>query len=260
MNVKMIVCDLDGTLLRTDKTVSDFTLEALEKCRQQGIIFAVATARSISGARLFTNYMTPDALVYNGGAGATVGGNRIFENPMPRDLVSALINSLLSVGSLNFSTENDEGYFYHGTRAQYADYLEGLGLKVAEIDPNGYIPPKHKLTAVIGQDKVPQILTDHPELAALTYSDTGQVRFALKNATKWHGVLAVAKHFSVNTAQIAAFGDDYNDIDMLQNCGMGIAMGNAIDDVKSVSDYICETNDDDGVAKWLTKNILGGIK
>jgi hydroxymethylpyrimidine pyrophosphatase-like HAD family hydrolase len=53
-----------------------------------------------------------------------------------------------------------------------------------------------------------------------------------------------------------AFGDDYNDIEMLQRCGTGIAMENGIDEIKKISDYICGSNNKDGVARWIEKNIL----
>ena len=53
-----------------------------------------------------------------------------------------------------------------------------------------------------------------------------------------------------------AFGDDYNDIEMLRDCGIGVAVANAIPEVKTAADYICDTNDNDGVAKWLEERVL----
>jgi len=57
-------------------------------------------------------------------------------------------------------------------------------------------------------------------------------------------------------SEITAFGDDLNDIDMLEFSGISVAMVNALDNVKAVADYICDTNDNDGVAKWLEENLL----
>ena len=76
--------------------------------------------------------------------------------------------------------------------------------------------------------------------------------FMHSEANKWEGLNA---HFGISTAGILAFGDDYNDIEMLKNAGIGVAVGNAIDEVKAVADYICDTNDNDGVAKWVEENI-----
>ena len=56
--------------------------------------------------------------------------------------------------------------------------------------------------------------------------------------------------------EVVAFGDDKNDIDMLKLCGIGVAAGNAISDVKNIADHITLTNDEDGIAVYLEKNLL----
>jgi hydroxymethylpyrimidine pyrophosphatase-like HAD family hydrolase len=77
-----------------------------------------------------------------------------------------------------------------------------------------------------------------------------------KNATKWNAIRLLAEKWSIDLSKIAAFGDDYNDIEMLQNCGVGVAVTNALDEVKAVANYICGSNDEDGVARWLEENVL----
>ncbi|MDR0963765.1 MAG: HAD family hydrolase, partial [Clostridium sp.] len=75
------------------------------------------------------------------------------------------------------------------------------------------------------------------------------------SATKWNAIRLLAKEWSIDLSEIAAFGDDYNDIEMLKNCGVGVAVANALDEVKAVANYICDSNDEDGVARWLESNI-----
>jgi len=77
-----------------------------------------------------------------------------------------------------------------------------------------------------------------------------------KQATKTNGIRLLAEQYEISLEQIIAFGDDYNDIDMLQSCGKGIAVSNALVEVKNIADEICNSNDQDGVAKWLDENIL----
>lgn len=72
-----------------------------------------------------------------------------------------------------------------------------------------------------------------------------------KHATKINGIKMLAEYFGISLEQIVAFGDDYNDIDMLQTCGIGVAVSNALEEVKNVADEICDSNDRDGVAVWL---------
>lgn len=68
MDIKMIVCDLDRTLSQTDKSISDYTLEVLEKCRKRGILLGFAADRTENDTKPFINMVKPDILVLNGGA------------------------------------------------------------------------------------------------------------------------------------------------------------------------------------------------
>ena len=67
---------------------------------------------------------------------------------------------------------------------------------------------------------------------------------------------AVAARFGIALADVIAFGDDHNDVEMLRACGMGVAVANAIDEAKAAADFICHTNDNDGPANWIEKNLL----
>ena len=90
----------------------------------------------------------------------------------------------------------------------------------------------------------------------LQYKGENFYRFANPNAVKWSAIKAVSDFYNIDTNMLVAFGDDMNDLEMLKNCGIGVAVENALDEVKDVTDYICETNNDDGVARWLEKYIL----
>jgi hydroxymethylpyrimidine pyrophosphatase-like HAD family hydrolase len=73
---------------------------------------------------------------------------------------------------------------------------------------------------------------------------------------KINGVLQIAREFNISKNEIIAFGDYTNDKEILLSCGLSVAMGNAIEDIKISTDYICDINDNDGIAKWLDENIL----
>ena len=104
-------------------------------------------------------------------------------------------------------------------------------------------------------DLVERIAAKYPMCDMLRYTGEDLYRFANRNAVKWNAVKAVAEHYCIDTEMIVTFGDDINDIEMVDNCGIGIAMGNAIDKVKAVANYVCDTNYNDGVAKWLEDNV-----
>lgn len=101
------------------------------------------------------------------------------------------------------------------------------------------------------------IKSNLPKELYLNVSRDGLAMMMHKGATKINGILAIAKEFNILKNEIIAFGDDVNDKEMLQNCGLGIAMDNAIDEIKGIADCICESNDNDGVAKYLEDRVLG---
>jgi len=96
---------------------------------------------------------------------------------------------------------------------------------------------------------VQQIATNYPMLDTLRYTGEDLYRFAHKGATKWNALKAIAVFYGINTCHFAAFGDDVIDLEMLENCGIGVAVPNAVDTVKAAAGYICDSNDNDGVAK-----------
>ena len=70
-------------------------------------------------------------------------------------------------------------------------------------------------------------------------------------ASKWTAISNLANKMNIKTENIIAFGDDTNDIEMINNAGIGVAMGNAEEQLKSIADFITDTNQNDGVAKFL---------
>ena len=77
-----------------------------------------------------------------------------------------------------------------------------------------------------------------------------------KDATKANAVAALARYWIIAQSEIVAFGDDLNDIDLLIYAGVGVAVANALDEVRAIAKYICDANENDGVAKWLEENVL----
>lgn len=77
-----------------------------------------------------------------------------------------------------------------------------------------------------------------------------------KSASKYRAIEFLAEQYHVDIDDIVAFGDDYNDMEMIERCGNGIAVDNALEIVKGVADQVCESNQNDGVARWIERNLL----
>ena len=252
-NIKLIVTDLDNTLLRCDKTISDYTVEVFRRVRMCGVLLAFATARDY---RFVTEHIsplfaiTPDVIISDNGALARFNGKDLYKRLIPTKTANALLPQFKLVRCI--STEND--YYLSG---EYSKDHWSIGKKSTIITDfqNGVENDVLYLDGNIG--KIATVITEeYPEIRAVTYSDISLVTIVHREATKLNALNAVERALNITTSKLAAFGDDYSDIEMLSHCGHSIAMSNAIDGVKAVADYVCGDCDNDGVAHWIEENLL----
>ena len=253
MEIKMIAVDLDGTLFRDDKTVSDRTVATLKKCREKGIKVVYATARG-QGADALVSRDVFDGFVRMNGAVAYAEDTLIH-----RKLISTTTAKkfLLTADSarIQIAVEID-GWSYSNF-----DFPQEWGTIFTNsyeiIDFSTLDAEIEKIWAMPRSESEIDILKSHlPQgLYLITTRDDYFTMVLHEEAKKSNAIEALAKHWNICTSQIVAFGDDVNDLDMLKHCGIGVAMGNAVDEVKNVADYICDTNENDGIAKWLEERI-----
>ena len=254
MNIKMIVTDLDGTLLRSDKTVSNYTKSVLSKCRQAGIKIVYATGRggsasSVAPAELF------DGKISMNGAIAIVGDKMIYNPLIPYQLAKPVLNACDKRG-LKTSSEAVNGNHYSNfdVCAEWPS-LTGTYFEITDFTQHNI--DAAKLYAVVNtSEDVTYIKENLPPQLYLTVSRDGLAQVMHKDATKSKAIAQLAKFWDINSSQIAAFGDDLNDLDMLTYAGYGVAMANAVDEVKEACNFECACNDKDGLAKWLEGNVL----
>jgi len=255
MSIKMIVTDLDQTLLRTDKTISDYTIEILRTCQQQGIIVSFATARSETDCKQYISKISPDAIISNRGALVRAGNNVISSTTIDTKTTNNLLSSCLknpNVGYIYVYTE--KGYFMNlpadkhdpswGTynKDMYTNFSQGLSCD------------SYKITIEVFDDTAAYtIAANFPMLSVVKFSGEPWFSFANISVNKIEGVKTLAAHFNIDLNDVVSFGDDFSDIEMIRECGIGVAVGNAINEVKNAAKYICDTNDCDGVAKWIQK-------
>lgn len=258
-NIDVIFTDLDKTLLLDNKTISDYTVEILTKCIQRKIMVIFATARSEKSCERFLAKFIPTAIISNGGALARKNDEVIYRAMLPKETANKLINICSKTPSVGYITvDTEDGYYVNHpidkNDSSWMDYLHGIQYDFANCVFDRDI---YKLSAEISNSHdAYKIAGLFPDVDILAYAGENWYRYAHKAATKWAAVKAVAAFFNIDIKNTAAFGDDYNDVEMIKNCGTGIAVENAIDSVKAVSDYICANNNEDGVARWIEKNIL----
>lgn len=266
MNIKMIALDLDRTLLRTDKTVSDYTLKILDECKKRGIIVAIASARPRRAARVISKIVNCDNVVCLNGAMITINEEIIGTNKIdskiahnlilkiierfPSSKVSAEINDYIHA---NFDLNE---LFTDPSNVIRTDFKEVFD-KSIETDFVGDFSDVDKIIfSVENEDEIDEIKSMLPEGLYTSIANGYLLQIMSDKATKLRGVETLAQHYNISISEVAAFGDDYDDIGMIKECGYGIAVANAIDDVLNLADYITESSNEDGVAKWIEKNIF----
>jgi Cof subfamily protein (haloacid dehalogenase superfamily) len=247
--IKMIVTDLDNTLLRRDKTISGYTVDVLRRVRERGTLLAFATARSLDGSREYRDLLNPDGDVVTGGCLVFVGGQLLRRCYMPMPQGAALLRELCE----NPFTESVSA---RSLDAAYSNIpREGRTF----VDFKSEIPDKllHCSCHIDDPAFMERLAARYPEFLILKDStDSSFYDVNPKDATKLSGVKALAEHFGILLSEVAAFGDDYNDVEMLRGCGLGIAMRNAIEECKAAADEACGDCDEDGVAGWLEARLF----
>ena len=248
MDVKMIVTDLDDTLLRRDKTLSDYTVDVFRRVRERGVLVAFATARSLESSQDYRVMLNPDGDIVTGGCLVFASGQMLRSYYLPESQAASLLAELqayplikcISARSLNTSYANIpmEGRICINFQAPLPEKLLHCSCRTDD--------------SVL----VNSIAVRYPDFSFLHISGSDLYDINPKDATKLNGVKTISEHFGIPLTKVCAFGDDHNDIEMLRECGFGVAMSNAIDEVKSIANYVCGDCDTDGVAKWIEERIL----
>ena len=249
--MKLIVTDLDNTLLRSDKSISDHSIDVLNKVRQKGHLVAFATARGYAINR-FVEVIRPDIIISNGGATVLVNGEIIYRNLLPADTVETILKmcQCFTDGKALITVENDEGYYCNfvpddpDRRAvfTFSDFMD-------------FNAPAYKVSPVLEKDEWAEaIAAACPNTSLLSFREEKWRRFASENSNKETALKVLVEHLGVSLNDVIAFGDDTNDLEMLKLAGTGVAVLNAIDEVKDIADFVTDSNDNDGVAKFLEKH------
>ncbi len=254
MNIKMIVTDLDGTLLRENKTISGYTISILKSCRKNGIKVVYATGRGHSALDLAPSLIF-DGLVRVNGAVAYIGDKLVYNRLIPISDVRELLLEANKAGvkiAAELSGQNFANFNVTKKWPWIPRYIKA-DFQTLDIDAE-------KLYAIVDRpevvDKIKEYLSDD---YYLNLSRDNLAMIMHKEAKKSLAVAALSHIWGINQDEIVAFGDDTNDIDLLEYAGIGVAMANALDEVKAAADTICDTNENNGVAKWLEENVLNRL-
>ncbi len=262
MEGKLLLFDLDDTLLTSEKTITPNTVRAIKACKARGMLIGYITgrARPVKDEIFFTDrYGLPrDFIAYYNGAKIYAGDELIESNVIPYNEAMKIILSL------NEACPNAKISVYH----EPWSYLKRRNCSEGE---NWNIETGEKIKCRISElphfdvqririelDKNDDISLSDFMTAETTFFITADSAAMIvnSNATKEHSLIKASECYSIPLHDIIAFGDDINDIEMLKTAGTGVAMGNAIKSVRETADYITESNDNEGISFWINKYLL----
>ena len=264
MDIRLIALDLDGTLLTTDKRLTEHTKKVLARAAEQGIHIVPATGRSVTGLAPevrglpFVRY----AITVNGAAVWDMDEERIvsrkaFSPEQARELWNFIQNrgAMLDAsvdGVCRLSPDEPRQRLIRSTRTPTENLTEMVTDGKHCIEKfNVFFP----ITMQAERQKLREELEQFGYLA-ITSSLGNNLELNHREATKGNGLLSLAKELGLMRMQTMAFGDGENDISMLKAAGAGVAMGNASEIVKQAADLVTKTNDEDGVAYIIETRVL----
>ncbi len=244
--MRYIVFDLDDTLLNDQRKVSEFTLQVLKHLQTLGHKLVINTARSRFYSQEFLDAIQPDYAILNGGALIIdKTGESIFTQAMDVPAVRNIIARLKEVTKV-FSVQSESGLYtstadYTAQNAIYFDFWKDI-----------YTEPAYKIVASIADKAQAQSIAKDFHLDMVSYFGGDFKRFTCFETNKASGNRNLVRILGADLADVIAFGDDWGDLDMLKEAGVGVLMKNAKEALHSLcptlSDY---TNDEDGVARFL---------
>ena len=264
-NIKMIVTDLDKTLLRNDKTISEYTKTILTKCCERGFLLVFATARPERATRQWQINHTSCYTIANNGATIFCGAKQIQTTPIPEATKHSIIQRVIADKNITGLCA-ETGEVLYSNDNSYSTWGE------AYPQDSGWNPVFHNfLTPVVESicklsvecadaEIVSGILRNYPDLRV--FPNSGELWYQITHASvsKYNAIAYLSKQTGITPVNIIAFGDDFNDVEMLEKCGIGVAVANAVAPVKEAADFVCDTNDNDGVAKYLSDYLLSAAE
>ncbi len=262
--IKMIVIDLDGTILNSDRKVSTSTKQYFKRLKDKGYIIAIATGRIYASALKatdgadFANYIISDT------------GSCVYDRKESSVLSSNYIDLEIAKRIFDYYSEDcryidicDKNTIY-----KYSDEIENSDI-VKTIKDKDYIINNCKYISHIAismkdneavMDVYNKLINDFSELEIVimqdSFSERKWIEIMAKGSSKYNRIRELANYLNIDNDEIIAFGDGLNDIEVLENCGYSVALKNALPEVQEkANDIITFDHNNDGVINYLREHL-----
>ena len=263
MSIKLVAIDLDDTLLDSGLKIADNCLQAIAQLQQKGILVTLATGRMYPSALPYARQLKVDVplITYQGAlVKNSLSEEILYFHPLPSQPATEVINFFRQAGvhyhsyQICMESLTPEGRYYESIS----------GIKPVLVDDLLSICSSGKAMKIMGVTRNEELLLSMEQQLKdrygvslnITRSKPFFLEVMAREANKADALRVVAAHYQVERHEVMAIGDSYNDIEMIEWAGVGVAMGNAWEAVKEVADFVTCSNDEEGVAEALRKYIL----
>lgn len=257
--IKMIVTDMDGTLLNNDLEISNKNCQAIRQAVDAGIIFAIATGRMFEAAVPYaqTIGINIPLITYNGAmVKESQSGKILFEQTMDENISREIFQYGKSIGL------HMHGYWGGEVYTDKLDdnsrwYSMVIRKPVIEIGDNLF-NIKHKTYKILGMAQPHLFRSQWNDLGCrfhnkveITSSYPNFLEILTPGLNKWTAVKNLAQQYNIKNEEIMCIGDNHNDLSMIINAGVGVTVANASGEVKTTAKMRVASNNDDGVAEAI---------
>jgi len=257
--IRLVVTDMDRTLLNDNGNISERNMEAIRKLKKCGIEFAIATGRFKSGLyRVLDNYDIKDYVDYiislNGVSIYDVRENKTYDfGYLKSEIIAKVYNSLKDF-DVSFAVHEGNNMICT-KRTKYTDIESELG-GYGVVETTDFVNEKGKKypkLMIIGErntiEKVEKKLTsDNPTEFNFFRAYDFFIEVVDKSVSKGNALVKLCKLKNIDISKVLAIGDNLNDLDMIVNSGLGVAVGNCHTELRKHAKFISKSNNDDGFA------------
>lgn len=267
MKYKLIATDIDGTLLRSDKTISPRTLSAVKEAMAAGMVFAVSSGRAVHFCDYFeglTGIRDIPFILYNGARILTGPDHTVtFRQELSPSDALWLVNAGLKAHTTVIVWSEDK--LYVNELNERTERYKTLALMEPEVFTDPCDVTKNGASKVLWFDETSRstylqdILNAGPIRDHINYftSDPRFMEIVDRNCSKALALDKLCKMYGIKQEETVSFGDGYNDLPMIEWAGLGVAMANAPDEIKKRADLVTLSNEEDGVAAVLEELLRG---